>query len=505
MKELSWSEERTRVKVRPASSSIVRSLKESSHFLRRPLAKAAEGRRSLRLPYIHATFSSQAGAAAMATPEISTSCRGLRPHPQPKALSVPQAPPSSAGSSTSAPAAERPTAWWPRRSRTPRPSASTRPGSPSTTSTNTRAGCRRLRLPGPRGRAHAHSLGTGIVTLPLENALRVAEDAIVLDLLAGGRLELGVGTGSTPRPSPPSASMRPSARPCSRGSSRPCARPGPAGPRGRRHAATPRAPQLLGRIWQATFSVERRRARRPSRRRPDALAHPAAHLKHPMRRWPSCNGPDHRCLLWPRCRPAPATHRGIAQRLRGRHRAPRRCDWPRSACAARPRASRPRARQPRRPRGPRGRSDAADRGLRRARGHARGRDRLACRRQHARARHRPRVAVHSVDPPHAGDPALDRARRHRGRAGAGAGSATRLRPPPTFLPPDLIDRHHPTTVADVTDQLVGIAPGDPLDRLRAHRDRRASARSRVISRCSRRRRPCPRTSTSRTVSPSRPS
>ncbi|MBX9945573.1 MAG: putative FMN-dependent luciferase-like monooxygenase [Reyranella sp.] len=38
-------------------------------------------------------------------------------------------------------------------------------------------------------------LGTGIVTLPLELPIRVAEDAAVLDLVSEGRLEVGVGPG----------------------------------------------------------------------------------------------------------------------------------------------------------------------------------------------------------------------------------------------------------------------------------------------------------------------
>jgi putative FMN-dependent luciferase-like monooxygenase len=38
-------------------------------------------------------------------------------------------------------------------------------------------------------------LGTAIITLAFEDPIRVAEDAAVLDVLCGGRLELGVGTG----------------------------------------------------------------------------------------------------------------------------------------------------------------------------------------------------------------------------------------------------------------------------------------------------------------------
>ncbi|MDE1994953.1 MAG: LLM class flavin-dependent oxidoreductase, partial [Rhizobiaceae bacterium] len=39
-------------------------------------------------------------------------------------------------------------------------------------------------------------LGTAVVTLPLESPIRLAEDAATLDVISGGRLELGISSGN---------------------------------------------------------------------------------------------------------------------------------------------------------------------------------------------------------------------------------------------------------------------------------------------------------------------
>ncbi len=99
-------------------------------------------------------------------------------------------------------------------------------------------------------------IGTGIVTLPLENPLRVAEDAAVLDLLADGRLEVGVGPGGTA-----SAFVSFGQDNADRTAiferhlhALRAAWRGEALGGGENHLY-PAAPHLVDRLWQATFSV----------------------------------------------------------------------------------------------------------------------------------------------------------------------------------------------------------------------------------------------------------
>jgi putative FMN-dependent luciferase-like monooxygenase len=118
-------------------------------------------------------------------------------------------------------------------------------------------------LPGPfvflaqvAARTSQIRLGTGIVTLPLELPIRVAEDAAVLDLMCGGRLEVGVGPGGNL-----SAFAAFGLDSAERGNLLAghlqvlrdawAGRPLPGGDR-----LYPSNPSLVERIWQATFTVD---------------------------------------------------------------------------------------------------------------------------------------------------------------------------------------------------------------------------------------------------------
>jgi len=98
-------------------------------------------------------------------------------------------------------------------------------------------------------------LGTGIVTLPLEHPVRVAEDAAVLDLMSGGRFELGVGTGGNPTAFA-AFGLDSAQRSEIFSSNLDIVRNALAGrPLVGGDTLYPPRPQLCSRIWQATFSV----------------------------------------------------------------------------------------------------------------------------------------------------------------------------------------------------------------------------------------------------------
>jgi len=98
-------------------------------------------------------------------------------------------------------------------------------------------------------------LGTGIVTLPLEHPVRVAEDAAVLDLMCGGRFELGVGTGGNPTAFA-AFGLDSAQRSEIFASNLDIVRNALAGrPLAGGDKIYPPRPQLCERIWQATFSV----------------------------------------------------------------------------------------------------------------------------------------------------------------------------------------------------------------------------------------------------------
>ncbi|WP_299305812.1 putative FMN-dependent luciferase-like monooxygenase [uncultured Brachybacterium sp.] len=101
------------------------------------------------------------------------------------------------------------------------------------------------------------ALGTAVVTLPIDDPLRVAEDAAVLDALSGERVQLGIAAGGTPG-SFPAFGRDPSARRELFADHLEVLRDALAGRgvRGTDSRIYPAAGDLGQRIWQATFSVD---------------------------------------------------------------------------------------------------------------------------------------------------------------------------------------------------------------------------------------------------------
>src|SRR4029450_6688062 len=107
-------------------------------------------------------------------------------------------------------------------------------------------------------------LGTAIVTLPLELPIRVAEDAAVLDLICGGRLEVGVGPGGNLSAFEAFGLGRAERGTLLAGHLQVlrdawAGRPLTGGDR-----LYPSTPHLVDRIWQATFTMDGARRGRPA-------------------------------------------------------------------------------------------------------------------------------------------------------------------------------------------------------------------------------------------------
>ncbi|MBN8206895.1 putative FMN-dependent luciferase-like monooxygenase [Microbacterium esteraromaticum] len=97
-------------------------------------------------------------------------------------------------------------------------------------------------------------LGTGIITLPIEDPVRVAEDAVVADLLSDGRLDLGLGSGGTPTSFPPFGQDVRDKTAVYDGKLAALLNALRGGDVGAGNALYPDAAELADRIWQATFS-----------------------------------------------------------------------------------------------------------------------------------------------------------------------------------------------------------------------------------------------------------
>lgn len=99
-------------------------------------------------------------------------------------------------------------------------------------------------------------LGTGVICLPMENAVRVAEDAAVLDIISNGRLEIGIGTGGTLE-SYAAFGVDSAQRGPIMGRNTQVLRDAWAGNALQGNVQVyPRRPALAQRIWQATFAID---------------------------------------------------------------------------------------------------------------------------------------------------------------------------------------------------------------------------------------------------------